>query len=152
MGQLGVMVNLQRGPGPRSILGLLVALLLVACSGNQAAETVTTEQLAQGKTLYESNCASCHGLEGEGEPEWQNPDASGSFPAPPHDGSGHTWHHPDQLLLQIIAEGGQMPNSRMPAFEEELTREEMEAILAYIKTFWTPEQREIQAEITQRQP
>ncbi|MGH2542192.1 MAG: c-type cytochrome [Ardenticatenaceae bacterium] len=125
-------------------LFVLQLVLLTGCGAKN------DEQVVRGKALYEANCASCHGIEGEGAPNWQQPDATGAFPAPPHDGSGHTWHHPDQQLLQIIAEGGPLSGSQMPPFGDELTQEEMEAILAYIKTFWSPEQRETQADITRR--
>lgn len=123
---------------------LLLPLWLVAC-GN---EPVTSE----GKQLYEANCASCHGLAGEGQPNWQQPDESGRFPAPPHDQSGHTWHHADAALLQIIAEGGQMPNSAMPGYREQLTEAQMVAILDHIKSFWPQREREFQEEVSRRQP
>jgi mono/diheme cytochrome c family protein len=39
----------------------------------------------------------------------------------------------------------------MPAFEGILTADDVAAILAYLKTWWTDEQREFQAEVTQVQ-
>ncbi len=70
---------------------------------------------------------------------------------PPHNANGHTWHHPDQLLMDIIQNGlafaveGQ---PTMPAFKDTLSPEETGMIVAYIKTLWTPEQRSFQATVT----
>ena len=126
----------------------IILLLLTACGGD--AQTLSPAQLAEGKALYEANCAACHGINGEGQENWQNNNEDGTLRAPPHDSSGHTWHHTDQLLLQITSKGGKGLNSRMPAFEEKLTSEEITLTLEYIKTFWEPEHRESQADVTRR--
>jgi len=105
-----------------------------------------------GSGLYQANCASCHGVNLEGQMNWKVPGENGVLLAPPHDNSGHTWHHADDLLLQIIAEGGSMPNSTMPAYQDRLTEAEMTAILAYIKTYWGHRELAFQAEVTQRGP
>lgn len=137
------------------ILGLLAVIwFLTACGSNTGSVAAISggspDQQVDGKTLYEAHCASCHGINGEGQPNWQVPSADGVFPAPPHDSEGHTWHHPDQLLLEITANGGSLPNSAMPGFADKLTQEQMAATVDYIKTFWEPDQRAIQADITQR--
>lgn len=104
--------------------------------------------LALGAELYARDCAACHGARGEGEPSWQLTRPDGSLPAPPHDGTGHSWHHPDDELLRITAEGGRIysPSSNMPGFADRLSEAEMRAILAHIKTLWGPEERAFQAE------
>ena len=107
--------------------------------------------LVLGKQVYDANCASCHGPNGEGENPSAplEPGADGLFPAPPHDSTGHTWHHADSLIEQIIREGriddGFKP---MPAFGEQLTDTDIEAVMAYIKMWWTAEQRDIQEEVS----
>ncbi len=108
------------------------------------------EQIVAGKALYEQSCAACHGVNGEGQPNWTTPDENGVYPAPPHTADGHTWHHPDSILLETIANGGSMPNSTMLAFGEQLTETEMEAILAYVKTFWGKKEREFQELVTKQ--
>lgn len=123
----------------------LIMLLLIACVPVEQSPPV---DLALGQTVYEANCASCHGMQGEGQPNWRQPGQDGKLPAPPHDSTGHTWHHPDQMLLQMIAQRSGVPNSPMPAYEGELTQEEMEATLAYIKTFWDKRPRDFQEQIT----
>lgn len=120
-------------------------------------EVYTYAQLADnttleiGNSIYEIHCASCHGFNGEG----QFPDApmqadnTGRIGAPPHNESGHSWHHADELLFEIIHDGGHASSDmfyEMPIFGETLSDDEINAVLAYIKTMWTDEQRLIQAE------
>ncbi|GIV76399.1 cytochrome c [Litorilinea aerophila] len=129
----------------------LAAVLLSACGGQTPRQASADATAPDGEALYLEYCASCHGERGEGQPNWREPNAQGVYPAPPHDSSGHTWHHPDELLLQIIAQGGGMPNSAMPAFGDRLSRAEMEAILEHIKGFWGPQERAFQQEVTRQQ-
>lgn len=111
-----------------------------------------TGQVALGRAIYDRECASCHGANAEGQPNWTQALPDGSLPAPPHDASGHTWHHSDAELIRIILMGGTVydPNSNMPAFAEKVTVEEAKAILAYIRTYWGPRERSYQAEQTRR--
>ena len=108
--------------------------------------------LEQGQTVYDQHCAGCHGLSGEGQfPDAPlQPDSTGRFGAPPHNADGHTWHHDDDLLLRLIREGGSGDPAfyEMPAFGEALTAEQIETVLAFIKSMWTEDQRLYQAEIT----
>lgn len=126
---------------------VLFALLLAACRSSSP-PTLDPVIVTQGKALYVQHCAACHGANLEGQPNWKSPGPNGVYPAPPHNSDGHTWHHPDAVLLQIIAAGGVMPASAMPAFTGKLTDAEMQAILAYIKTFWGPKELAFQTEVT----
>ncbi len=110
--------------------------------------TLHMQLVSEGETLYAQHCASCHGANLEGVPDWKTVQPDGKLLPPPHDSSGHTWHHPDDLLLSIIAEGGEPSNSDMPAFADILTDEETIAILTTIKNSWGPEEREYQWWIT----
>jgi len=110
--------------------------------------TPNTKWVAQGETLYSQYCASCHGANLEGKSDWKRVQEDGSYLPPPHDGSGHTWHHPDELLLTITAAGGDLPNSKMPAFGGVLSEREMRAVLEFIKSKWGQEEREYQWWIT----
>jgi mono/diheme cytochrome c family protein len=113
--------------------------------------------VARGEQLYLEHCASCHGVELEGQPGWQRPLPDGGLPAPPHDPDGHTWHHPDRLLFEITKFGGQALappefKSNMPAFGQTLSDPEIWAVLAFIKSRWPEEIRARQEEITRANP
>jgi len=96
--------------------------------------------LAQGRELYAQHCASCHGANLEGQPGWRQRRPDGRLPAPPHDASGHTWHHPDAQLFLLTKRGpaALVPGyqSDMPAFEGILDDAQIGAVLAFIKSTW----------------
>lgn len=102
--------------------------------------------IATGQQIYVETCASCHGVQLEGEENWQTRDAEGYLPAPPHDETGHTWHHKDQLLFDLTKYGiqkfaGADYKTKMPAYEEVLSDEQIIAVLSYIKAQWPQEIR-----------
>jgi mono/diheme cytochrome c family protein len=115
-------------------------------------EPVTAAQLALGQEVYAATCASCHGADLEGQPDWRRRNENGRMPAPPHDASGHTWHHADRQLFTITRLGVSaiVPGyeSDMPAFEGILSDDEIVAVLAYIKSTWPERERGFQAEVT----
>ena len=96
---------------------------------------------AEGAPIYAEYCAACHGANLEGQPNWRSPLPTGGLPAPPHDETGHTWHHPDQQLFEITKYGGQAVapagfQSNMPAFEDQLTDRQITAVLRFIRSRW----------------
>lgn len=111
-------------------------------------------QVARGARIYADHCAACHGAQLEGEPDWRERKPNGRLPAPPHDASGHTWHHPDAQLFRITKQGvaAMVPGyeSDMPAFGPVLSDAEIAAVLAYIKSTWPDEIRERQAAISRQ--
>jgi mono/diheme cytochrome c family protein len=146
------------GYRPRSIgwvsFAVVALLLMAGCGTDESDQAASEPSLEQGAVLYEAHCLVCHG----GETGGQITDVP-----PPHNAAGHTWHHGDCELLQMITEGNDefrqgllhqqgvpREDSIMPAFEDQLAEEEAEAILAYIKTWWTEEQREFQARATEQ--
>lgn len=133
----------------------LAAATLILWRGSAVTETSTQDQatIALGQRLYVDNCASCHGADLEGQPDWQTPLASGRYPAPPHDETGHTWHHADALLVQIIRDGtaavvGDGYKSDMPGFGDVMSDDQIAAVLAYIKSTWPERERAIQDRVT----
>ena len=95
-----------------------------------------------GRVVYAENCASCHGVALEGQANWRQRDADGYLPAPPHDETGHTWHHPDAYLFLMTKYGieemiGKTYPNNMPAYKDKLTDEEILAALSYIKSTWS---------------
>ena len=103
--------------------------------------------LASGKQVYERHCAACHGAQLQGQPDWRSRDASGRLPAPPHDASGHTWHHTDEVLFRIVKEGMASTanlkgyQSAMPGYAGVLSDAEIVAVLSFIKAHWPPDLR-----------
>lgn len=135
---------------------IAVALLATAAAA-QAQGSVPQARVDAGRRIYEAYCASCHGAKGEGQPGWQRPNAAGELPAPPHDRSGHTWKHSDAMLYRIVAEGWRDPFNKtqrltMPGFGQTLQPAEIQAVVDYLKTLWTPRQRAFQREESRKQP
>ncbi len=100
------------------------------------------DTVASGAVIYQENCASCHGADLEGQRNWRVAGADGRLPAPPHDSSGHTWHHSGDVLFRLTKYGtGALigdPDyaTNMPVFEGVLTDDEIVAVLSYIKSTW----------------
>ena len=105
-----------------------------------------------GEIIYQNNCSSCHGLNLEGQKNWKERDVDGYMPAPPHDQTGHTWHHNDQYLFDITKYGIEKslqlnyPN-KMPVYEDVLTDIEILASLSYIKSKWPEKIQKIHDEM-----
>lgn len=161
---------LSRWPVVSALLGVAVgaaatsgAILAVAGVAEQAQAARQQELLARGEAVYVTHCQSCHG----------DRQGIGRQPGvPSHGRDGHTWHHSDQALKAVIRDGapGAGPSLElmgvsesqaaeilrelglaerwqgppMPAWKDVLSEADIEAVLAYIKTFWTPEQRRMQ--------
>ena len=131
-----------------------VAIFVVAASTATADHNWDHRDLEAGRSLYADNCASCHGANLEGPPNWRSPDADGVLPAPPHNATGHTWHHDDALLFEYTKLGGAAAlevrgvsglNSGMPGFGETLSDDEIWNILAYIRSIWPTREQDVQA-------
>lgn len=112
--------------------------------------------LVQGAGVYAENCASCHGADLKGEKDWRKGNPDGTLKAPPHDETGHTWHHKDELLFRVTkygtAKGVGLEDfkSNMPAFEGTLSDQEIIAALSWIKAQWPDVVRERHDMINER--
>lgn len=122
-------------------------LLLMACNGSapgddRHADPRDAAKVTAGEKIYAQHCAGCHGTKLEGQPEWRRRLANGRMSAPPHDETGHTWHHADGILFGITKRGLVPPyapanyQSDMPAFGGKLSDDEIWAVLAFIKSHW----------------
>ena len=131
-----------------TLAGILGAFTLTSGANDDAA-LPNSQIIDLGIGIYRQHCASCHGSNGEGAQEWRKPNEQGELPAPPHGPEGHTWRHSDAMLHRMISQGwrdrfNKTDRLTMPAFEGILTKEEISAVIAYLKTLWTPEQRRFQ--------
>lgn len=123
------------------------------------ADPDNADQVRRGAVVYAENCASCHGAALEGAEDWRERDEDGAYRPPPHDDSGHTWHHSDKVLFDYVDLGGAVlfadyPDiiSNMPGFGDILSDDDIWAVLAFIKGSWTDEHRDAQATASQYDP
>jgi mono/diheme cytochrome c family protein len=132
----------------------IIPILSLLASPVAADHNWEHRDIVAGQSLYADNCASCHGVNLEGQPNWRTPDTDGVLPAPPHDGTGHTWHHGDDLLFEYTKLGGAAAmalrgvsgfNSGMSSFGETVTDDEIWDIHAYIRSTWSKRERNVQA-------
>ena len=130
-------------PGAVLLVGAALVYFVTGLSstGGVALKPGDASVVSLGAEVYAQNCASCHGENLEGEPNWRVRKADGRLPAPPHDASGHTWHHTDDVLFQLTKYGpaalvGGDYESDMPAYQGTLSDSEISASLAFIKSTW----------------
>ena len=137
------------GLGPAGLIG---GYLMLSPAGDEEGSRIDRAAAASermdGARLYAEFCAACHGARLEGQPNWQQRKPDGRLPAPPHDATGHTWHHGDEVLFRItkfgpaaIVEGYK---SDMPGFADILSDDKIRAVLAFIKSTWPEREREYQ--------
>jgi mono/diheme cytochrome c family protein len=123
------------------------ALLTVAACGKPAPTAVPRSglaargldpaQVARGEQVYGAHCASCHGPRGAATPNWRTPGPDGKYPPPPLDDSAHAWHHPTAVIRKVIRKGSPPNLGNMPSWEGKLGDEEIENVIAYIKSLWS---------------
>ncbi|MYA61827.1 MAG: cytochrome c [Dehalococcoidia bacterium] len=163
-------------PYRRATVLLTLALAfaaILACSPSGKDDAIvsptpvaTVVVVRSGEALFSGICASCHGLSGEGQPNWHIRKEDGTLPPPPLNGDGHTWHHGDGFLYKVVRDGGKwmespdIPHfkSGMPAFGEQLSHDEIVGVITYVKSLWGDKTgrgmsiREWQAEVSLKDP
>ena len=129
---------------------LVITVMLTACG--QSSESDDRIGLLEGEAIYKAECARCHGAQLEGQPNWRIRKADGKLPAPPHDATGHTWHHSDEQLFYIVKFGMVPPQAPtgyltdMPGFGGKLSDAQIRRVMAFIESRWSPEIRAQRAE------
>jgi len=149
---------------------LLLSLSVISCSDTEQKEKAGEDSVSQSKILtvpqsqsdfdaakvtrggklYQQNCASCHGENGEGDPNWRKRKVNGKLPPPPLNGTGHTWHHSKALLMTIITNGTIDQGGEMPAWGGKLSQKDIDAILTWVQSTWTVEIYKHWLEINER--
>ena len=126
---------------------LVFGLWMASTSAPGWAATVGTAlRERRGQEVYNASCIGCH----------LGPTGGTIDDYPPrHNANGHTWHHPDCLIARVTRDGISERSALappdaplMPAFRDRLSPDDIDAVIAYIKTLWTPEQRSVQASFT----
>ena len=138
------LTNILVGTAVIALAGIAIYFNFYSVSNQTMFPYQDSNAVAEGKKIYLAECASCHGVNLEGEANWKSRDAEGYLPAPPHDQTGHTWHHDEALLFKLTKHGiqaiaGADYKSRMPAFKDKLSDEQILRVLAYIKSTWPAE-------------
>jgi len=142
-------VRLSRDLAMKAIKPLVLALIGVtgaprvtaaATPGGAAASAPAAEaQIAEGKRVYDANCAACHGMDARGDGP-----LAGSFDPAPADlvASGvhvsvrglqvviSVPHYSSELLRERITGG----NEPMPAWKDILTREQIDDLVLYVRS------------------
>ena len=144
-------------PVAAAALGAWLVVGRSATDGDAGAASVGPVDIAAGEALYGDYCASCHGANIEGQEDWRSPGTDGRLPAPPHDDTGHTWHHPDSVLFAYTKLGGKAAleaqgisfDSGMPGFGDQLSDQQIRDILGYIRSTWPDRIQDVQRQRTQ---
>ena len=129
---------------------LLSSVIMFSCDDGANSSTASIDkktvirnidpvQYSQGARLFQLNCAICHGQHGEGAKDWRTPDEQGKNPAPPLNGTGHTWHHSNKALVNVIRNGTTKIGGNMPAWKDKLSKSEITLILTWITAQWPDE-------------
>ncbi|MBI2172546.1 MAG: cytochrome c [Chloroflexi bacterium] len=126
-----------------SLVSLGLALVaLMACESNGSAPTLDSAEVARGRAIYAQSCQQCHGEAATGTGRVAE--------APPHSNAGHTWHHADGQIVDIVLGRFQYPGRVMPTFAGQLTEAQVMDVLAYLKSNWGEEQRAFQSQVSQQ--
>jgi len=148
----------------RSLLIIPLLLSVTACDSpppvegrviqTQSGESIirphNESQIAAGAVIFQRDCAQCHGINGEGHPDWRKRDADGMYPPPPLNGTGHAWHHPTTFLQDRIKNGSEVGQGKMPAWDGKISDDEIDAVIAWFQAQWPDELYAVWYEINQR--
>ena len=139
----------------RILLILLSFVLISEASYSHSHFPITRDSVlmnARGKIIYESYCVSCHQVNLSGAENWKRLDDDGHRKAPPLNGTGHTWHHDDATLHNIIKYGlakiVKNYEGKMIGFGDKMSDKQIDSVLSYIKSHWEDEIYERQISIS----
>ena len=118
-------------------LAILMTLTIFLSGCNSDKKEKIEHNASLGEDIFNKNCVQCHGSKGSGlAVDWRIKDENGNFPAPPLNGTAHTWHHSPEDLLYTINNGGAGMGGKMPGFSNSLSEAEKKSLLTYIYSLW----------------
>jgi mono/diheme cytochrome c family protein len=85
--------------------------------------------LAAGKAIFKDKCERCHGPAGRGDGPDADPDAMGDMDLTV---AKRAERNPDGVVFYKVMNGRRKP--KMPVFKEELTEEQVWAVVTYVQT------------------
>ena len=119
---------------------LAATAALMACGTPAPALPPEAER---GRQRYAQLGMGCHGDAATGR---------GWLPAAANHGpQGHTWHHGDGQLIDIVLGKLDYPDRKMPSFAGMLTEQEVRDVIDYLRANWTSEQRAAQGTVTRNE-
>ncbi len=149
----------------KMIVTVLLTLALTGCQGEEGdtaslrgglpvpegiERNTDPALLAQGEQIYQQHCADCHAADASGAPNWRKRDTEGLFPPPPLNGSGHAWHHSNEVLANLIRNGSPDGKGRMPAWAGKLSEQEITAVITWFQSLWPQQVYDAWFEMQQR--
>jgi mono/diheme cytochrome c family protein len=115
-------------------LSVAIPLSLVWRTGIVFADGQNPASLKTGKEIYQAACATCHGADGRGAPRWS---VGFTQRLPDFTDCRFTAREPDVDWLAIVHGGGPARgfSEIMPSFAEALSREQIQEVARYLRTF-----------------
>lgn len=95
--------------------------------------TITPQLLVAARALFQKNCKRCHGPNGIGDGPDADPDHMADMDLT---NPKRAARNPDGVVFHKVWNGRKEP--KMPAFRDELTREQVWAIVAYVQSLRKP--------------
>ena len=132
---------MRRRGAQRPLVTVWLAGIIWVCAGSTAglatrADAGQSTNQSEGRALYQSACAACHGTDGRGN----TPSTVGfDTPIPDFTDCSFATPEPDADWLAVMHEGGPARafDRRMPAFGEAVAAAQLQQILDYTRTFCT---------------
>jgi mono/diheme cytochrome c family protein len=149
----------------KSFVAIIPLVVLLAACGEDGSDNAVTNattlpkqavrqsnlaDVQKGFKVYQKNCASCHGSEGQGAPNWQQAAPDGKYPPPPLNGTGHAWHHPYAALVRTIKHGTITIGGNMPGWSGKLADDEIAAVITWFQSRWPDELYQAWSRMDQR--
>ena len=104
-------------------------ILPAGAAAERSPLTVSDGLIASGKKLFVSKCQRCHGVAGKGDGDDANPKYRQDMDLTKADDAAD---NPDGVVFYKMWNGRSSP--RMPAFSEQISKEQAWTIVAYVQT------------------
>ncbi len=116
----------------RRLLALLFLVVLAGCA-IEPAVTPTVDPATLGQRTFQQYCVPCHGANGEG--------FINALDAPGLNADSESYLLTDEAILAAIIDGGAASGGAMAPLGDVLSDEQIAAVLEYMHTLWTDDQR-----------